>query len=80
MQWIAYCYSDNFEEREFDESILQTQGINVLAVKERESLYEELEKKDKKLEDTRRENEELRAKLTEKRTNKEENYNFCKKS
>lgn len=76
MQWIAYCYSDNFEEREFDESILQTQGINVLAVKERESLYEELEKKDKKLEETRRENAELRAKLTEKRTNKEENYNF----
>lgn len=76
MQWIAYCYSDNFEEKEFDESILQTQSINVLAVKERESLYEELEKKDKKLEETRKENAELRAKLTEKRARKEENYNF----
>ena len=76
MQWIAYCYSDNFEEKEFDESILQTQSINVLAVKERESLYEELEKKDKKLEETRKENAELRKKLTEKRTRKEENYNF----
>ena len=43
MQWIAYCYSDNFEEKEFDESILQTQSVNILAVKERESLYEELE-------------------------------------
>ena len=76
MQWIAYCYSDNFEEKEFDESILQTQSINVLAVKERESLYEELEKKDKKLEETRKENAELRKKLTEKRARKEENYNF----
>ena len=76
MQWIAYCYSDNFEEKEFDESILQTQSINVLAVKERESLYEELEKKDKKLEETRKENAELRAKLTEKRARKEENHNF----
>ena len=76
MQWIAYCYSDNFEEKEFDESILQTQSVNVLAVKERESLYEELEKKDKKLEETRKENAELRAKLTEKRARKEENYNF----
>lgn len=76
MQWVAYCYSDNFEEKEFDESILQTQSINVLAVKERESLYEELEKKDKKLEETRKENAELRKKLTEKRTRKEENYNF----
>ena len=76
MQWIAYCYSDNFEEKEFDESILQTQSINVLAVKERENLYEELEKKDKKLEETRKENAELRKKLTEKRARKEENYNF----
>ena len=76
MLWIAYCYADNFEEKEFDESILQTQGENILAVKERESLYEELEKKDKKLEETRRENEELRAKLTKKREKKEENYNF----
>lgn len=76
MQWIAYCYADNFEEKEFDESILQTQSENILVVKERESLYEELEKKDKKLEETRRENEELRAKLTKKREKKEENYNF----
>ena len=76
MQWIAYCYSDNFEEKDFDESILHTQSVNVLAVKERECLYEELEKKDKKIEETRRENAELRTKLTEKRTNKEENYNF----
>ena len=76
MQWIAYCYSDNFKEKEFDESILQTQSVNVLAVKERESLYEELEKKDKKLEETRKENAELRKKLTEKRARKEENYNF----
>lgn len=76
MQWVAYCYSDSFEAKEFDESILQTQSVNVLAVKERESLYEELEKKDKKLEETRKENAELRAKLTEKRAKKEENYNF----
>mgnify|MGYP004693397239 FL=1 len=76
MQWIAYCYADNFEEKKFDESILQTQSENILAVKERESLYERLEKKDKKLEETRRENEELRAKLTKKREKKEENYNF----
>lgn len=76
MQWIAYCYADDFKEEEFDESILRTQTLNNLAVKERESLYEELEKKDKKLEETRKENEELRAKLTKKREQREENYNF----
>lgn len=76
MQWIAYCYSDNFEEKEFDETILQAQSLNILTVKERENLYEELEKKDKKLEETRKENEELRAKLTEKREKTKENYTF----
>ena len=76
MQWIAYCYSDNFEEKEFDETILSTQSLNILTVKERENLYEELEKKDKKLEETRKENEELRAKLTEKREKAKENYTF----
>lgn len=76
MQWIAYCYSDNFEEKEFDETILPTQSLNILTVKERENLYEELEKKDKKLEETRKENEELRAKLTEKREKTKENYTF----
>lgn len=76
MQWIAYCYSDNFEEKEFDETILQAQSLNILTVKERENLYEELEKKDKKLEETRKENEELRARLTEKREKTKENYTF----
>ncbi len=76
MQWIAYCYSDNFVEKEFDESILPKQTVNLLAVKERKNLYEELEAKDKKLEETRKENEELRKKLTEKRESKKENYTF----
>ena len=76
MQWIAYCYSDEYKEIEFDENILPKESLNVLAVKERESLYEELEKKDKKLEETRKENEELRKKLTKKREEKKEKYTF----
>ena len=74
--WIAYCYSDSFEEKEFDENILPKQTVNVLAVKERETLYQELEAKDKKLEETRKENEELRKKLTQTRENKNQNYTF----
>ena len=74
--WIAYCYSDSFDEKEFDENILPKQTINVLAVKERETLYQELEAKDKKLEETRKENEELRKKLTQTRENKKQNYAF----
>lgn len=74
--WIAYCYSDSFEEKEFDENILPKQTVNVLVVKERETLYQELEAKDKKLEETRKENEELRRKLTQTRENKKQNYAF----
>ena len=74
--WITYCYSDSFEEKEFDENILPKQTVNVLAVKERETLYQELEAKDKKLEETRKENEELRKKLTQTRENKKRNYEF----
>lgn len=74
--WISYCYSDSFEEKEFDENILPKQTVNVLAVKERETLYQELEAKDKKLEETRKENEELRKKLTQTRENKKQNYTF----
>ena len=74
--WIAYCYSDSFEEKEFDENILPKQTVNVLAVKERETLYQELEAKDKKIEETRKENEALREKLTKTRENKKQNYTF----
>ncbi len=74
--WIAYCYSDSFVEKEFDENILPKQTVNVLTVKERETLYQELEAKDKKLEETRKENEELRKKLTQTRENKKQNYAF----
>ena len=76
MQWIAYCYSDNYIEKEFDESILPKQTVNILNVKERETLYEELEAKDKKIEETRKENEELRKQLTNRRESKKENYIF----
>ena len=76
MQWIAYCYSDNYIEKEFDESILPKQTVNILAVKERETLYEELEAKDKKLAETRKENEDHRKQLTNKRESKKEKYIF----
>ena len=76
MQWIAYYYSDNYVPGDFNEKILPQQTVNILTVKERETLYEELEIKDKKLEETRKENEELRKKLTEKREAKKENYKF----
>lgn len=70
VQWMTYCYSDEYSDREFDETILPTQSSNILSVKERESLFEELEKKDKKIEEFRKENESLRSEYTSKRKRK----------
>jgi len=76
MQWISYCYGQDYQELKFDESILQQESSNILAVKEKETLYEELSKKDKKLEEAIKENNELRKQITENRENKRNVYNF----
>ena len=79
MQWMTYCYADNYTEIEFDETILPVQSSNILSVKERESLFEELEKKDRTLEETRKENEQLRSELTAKREKKKADDTFVVK-
>lgn len=76
MQWIAYCYGQDYKELKFDESILPEEASNILAVKEKENLYEELSKRDRKLEEAIKENIELRKQITAKRENKKNNYNF----
>ncbi len=65
--WIDYCYSDEFEERTFNEGILgdnDQAGKNQKAMKE---LYDRLGAKDQKLEEIIAENEELRQKFKERR-------------
>jgi len=76
MQWVAYCYGQDYKELKFDESILPQEASSILAVKEKENLYEELSKRDKKLEEAIRENAELRKQITEKRESKKNSYNF----
>ena len=76
MQWIAYCYSDDFKEKEFDESILPHNCIMYNSLPEEYSLFNNWEMKDIKIEEVRRQNKDQREKLTKKREKKEENYNF----
>lgn len=76
MQWIAYCYGQDYQELKFDESILPHEASNILAVKEKENLYEELSKRDKKLDEAIKENMELRKQITEKRESKKNSYKF----
>ncbi len=77
MSWIAYCYDENYEDTEFDESILQQTDNPFLPVKEREDLYEQLSKKDSAILEAQRENEELKKQLRERRSNRNIGY-VCK--
>ena len=76
MQWIAYCYSDDFKEKEFDESILPHNCIMYNSLPEEYSLFNNWEMKDIKIEEVRKRNKDQREKLTKKREKREENYNF----
>lgn len=76
-KWINYCYSEEYEEREFDESILPDAGEKKTKPEELQELYEKLSSKDKRLETIRKENEELRNKLSQTRlTNMESERQF----
>ncbi|MCD3351836.1 DEAD/DEAH box helicase family protein [Clostridium botulinum] len=76
INWIDYCYGDDYKEKSFDEgSLLQGEEKRVRP-EELKNLYEKLSSKDKKLEEIIKENEELRREVTKKRKENTENYDF----
>ncbi|SHR24214.1 type III restriction enzyme, res subunit [Mycobacteroides abscessus subsp. abscessus] len=76
IDWLDYCYSDNYSVSEFKEELLLTGDEPRKRPEEYKELYEKLSSKDRKLEDLMRENEELRKVLTDKRIENTELYNF----
>jgi type I restriction enzyme R subunit len=76
ISWIDYCYSEELNEAEFDESILQDSEGQKKTKKELQNLYERLGLKDKKLEEIIKENEILRKKVTAKRVENEQKRDF----
>ncbi|QEK11607.1 DUF4145 domain-containing protein [Crassaminicella thermophila] len=76
ISWIDYCYSDELNTAEFDESILQDSEQEKKTRKELQDLYERLSSKDRKLEEVIKENKELRKKMTSKRIENEQQRNF----
>ena len=76
INWLDYCYSDNYSESEFNEELLLSGKEQRKRPEEYKDLYEKLSSKDRKLEDLMRENQELRKVLTEKRIENTEQYNF----
>lgn len=65
IKWIDYSYSEEYEDKDFDESIIQDNDNVQKKQDELKSLYEKLSSKDKKLEEIIQENEELRLQYTQ---------------
>ena len=59
-KWIQYCYAENYEEKSFDESLLNTGTEQEKRLEERQDLFERLSSKDRELKEVRRECEQLR--------------------
>lgn len=76
INWIDYCYSDNFQDKKFDEDLLLKGEEKRTRPEELKTLYEKLSSKDKKLEEVIRQNEALRKEITNKRKDNTENYDF----
>ncbi|MFE4029478.1 DEAD/DEAH box helicase family protein [Priestia sp. YIM B13551] len=76
IDWLDYCYSEDYSESEFKEELLLTGKEPRKRPEEYKELYEKLSSKDRKLEDLMKENAELRKDLTEKRIENTEQYDF----
>lgn len=76
IDWLDYCYSEDYSESEFNEEILLTGEEQRKRPEEYKELYEKLSSKDRKLEDLMKENAELRKGLTEIRIENTVQYDF----
>ncbi|WP_044896171.1 DEAD/DEAH box helicase family protein [Bacillus alveayuensis] len=76
VDWIDYCYSEEYSGGAFDESILLSGDEPRKRPEEYQDLYEKLSSKDKKLEELRRENEKLQKRLTETRVRNTQDYEY----
>ena len=76
VDWIDYCYSEEYTGEEFDESILLTGDEPRKRPEEYQDLYEQLSAKDKKLEQIIEENKKLREQFTDVRKRNTEEYDY----
>ena len=74
--WIDYCYSDEVNDKPFDESLLHDSEEQKKTRKELQDLYERLGSKDKKLDEVINENAELRKQMSAKRAENEKTREF----
>lgn len=76
ISWIDYCYANEFTATEFNESLLHTTPEKRERPEELQDLYERLSAKDQSLEELRKQNEELRKRLTTKRVTQKRDIDF----
>lgn len=74
--WIDYCYSEQYTEKTFDESILIFGEDKREKPEELKGLYEKLSAKDRKLEEICKENEQLREQMAKVRISNEKTRVF----
>ncbi|SDZ15250.1 DEAD/DEAH box helicase family protein [Tindallia californiensis] len=65
--WIDYCYSEEYQEVHFDETLLSDEAQESKTLQELQTLQQRLGKQDRKLEEIIAENQRLRKENTEKR-------------
>lgn len=76
VSWIDYCYSDEYIEIVFDESLLGDNEKEKKTRDELKDLYDRLGAKDRKLEEIIKENEDLRRENAAKRVDNKKNRDF----
>ncbi len=74
--WIDYSYSEDYEELDFDESLVADSESEKKTKEELKELYDKLGEKDKKLEELIREKAEFRKANTEKRIENTKSRDF----
>lgn len=76
IDWLDYCYSENYSESVFKEELLLSGEEQRKRPEEYQELYEKLSSKDRKLNEMVKENESLRKKLTQIRVKHTKKYDF----
>ncbi|MDY7062899.1 MAG: DEAD/DEAH box helicase family protein [Sarcina ventriculi] len=76
VSFLDYCYADEYTAGEFNEDLLDEGNSNRTKKEELQDLYDKLSAKDKKLEEVRKENTDLRNELTLKRKSNAKNDSF----
>ncbi|MCH5584070.1 DEAD/DEAH box helicase family protein [Shimazuella sp. AN120528] len=76
VSWVDYCYADHHTAGKFDEKLVPIGDEQRMTKRELQDLFDRLSSKDRKLEEVIKENAELRERITSKRKENTQDYDF----